>query len=228
MPATVLRRLGTGLSEEERLRAARLVGLGPALAFLGRRIVARTVASWYTGKQTADVRWIANPMGKPALQVGLRDADLQFSWSQAGTMVAVAVSVSSPVGVDAVEGASWKQLDGAMGVFCSRDEELALHRLPPARRSSALVQCWAGKEACLKAAGIGLLGDPRGVQTWEGDHPQQRVVWQDVLMPGGLCMTIQHVQLDRGVRLAVACAKPEWHLVHRTLTWRGENAHGCD
>jgi phosphopantetheinyl transferase len=224
LPVAVLWHLGTVLGDEERLRGAGFASVQAALSFLARRIVARTIASWYMGRPAGDVRWVLGTTGKPALQEGLCDKELQFSWSQAGRMVAVAVSVSSPVGVDAVEKTSWRQLAVAPGVFCSIDEASRLRSLAPSRRASALVQCWAGKEACLKAAGIGLLGDPRSVETWGNDRPRDRAVLRDTQRPPGLSMTVKHVLLDEGVHVAVACAIPELHLVRRTLAWCGEGA----
>lgn len=224
LPAAVLWRLGKELSEEERLRGSRFVSVQAALSFLARRIVARTIASWYMGRPVGDVRWVLGTTGRPALQAGLCDKELQFSWSQAGRMVAVAVSVSSPVGVDAVEKTSWRQLAVAPGVFCSTDEASRLRSLAPSRQASALVQCWAGKEACLKAAGIGLLGDPRSVETWGTEWPNDRTVLRDTQRLTELSMTVEHVSLDEGVHVAVACAVPELHLVRRTLAWCGEGA----
>ena len=72
--------------------------------------------------EVTSVIWETGPLGKPFLRTEAGDDGLEFSWSQAGTAVVIAVAQGIPVGVDACQESDGESLDGLADVFCSEDE----------------------------------------------------------------------------------------------------------
>ncbi|MFE7328135.1 4'-phosphopantetheinyl transferase family protein [Streptomyces sp. NPDC057565] len=88
------------------------------------------------------------PHGRPTL----RQRNLHFSLSHTRTTVMIALA-RTPVGID-VEAVD--RVDEALLSRLHLNEQEAIHRLPPAHRSRALLECWVRKEAYLKGHGTGL------------------------------------------------------------------------
>ena len=139
MASTSWRPASSLLTGTERNRASRFTQPSDAAAFLFRRAFTRIVLGRSGGRQPGDLvlsqecPHCGHPHhGKPRLTSS--EDDLEFSVSRSGSVVAVAVTVGSPIGFD---------------IECAGLEE-----------SGALVE-WTRKEAVLKCIGIGLALDPR-------------------------------------------------------------------
>jgi 4'-phosphopantetheinyl transferase len=185
----------------------------------------RVVASRYLGGRFGDVQWGVGPLGKPFLWTETGHNDLEFSWSQAGAVVVIAVAWRMPVGVDACHESEGEDLDGLTDVFCSEDETAALERLLRPQRFRALVRCWTAKEACLKAAGTGLRCDPRRLRTWGGDEALETVEWNEGAAElSRRRMVVAHRSTAEGIGVAVAASVPLTLTMHR-LVWNGGDSH---
>ncbi|MFJ3213486.1 4'-phosphopantetheinyl transferase family protein [Streptomyces flaveolus] len=88
------------------------------------------------------------PHGRPTLP----GKNLHFSLSHTRTTVMIALARTS-VGIDLE---SVDRVDTALLRRLHPNEQEAIHRLPPASRSRALLECWVRKEAYLKGHGTGL------------------------------------------------------------------------
>jgi 4'-phosphopantetheinyl transferase len=130
---------------------------------VARRVVLRDVLSCYLAVPATSIeidrccRHCGNPAhGKPRL-AGRESRGLEFSLSQAGDLVLVAVTTSGEVGLD-VEGtdagSDWEVV--ADHVF-TRAERARLDLVSEHRRHLAFLTAWTIKEACLKADGRGLV-----------------------------------------------------------------------
>ncbi|QGZ47191.1 4'-phosphopantetheinyl transferase superfamily protein [Streptomyces sp. QHH-9511] len=88
------------------------------------------------------------PHGRPTLP----QSNLHFSLSHTRTTVMIALAPTR-VGIDleAVD-----RVDAALLRRLHPNEQEAIHRLPSAHRSPALLDCWVRKEAYLKGYGTGL------------------------------------------------------------------------
>jgi 4'-phosphopantetheinyl transferase len=89
------------------------------------------------------------------------DTALAFSISHAGTLVAVALALDARVGLDVESLDRRLQLDPLAERIFNPTDLARFRTLPPASRHAAFFRAWTGKEAILKAQGIGLFG---GVQ----------------------------------------------------------------
>jgi len=95
------------------------------------------------------------------------DVGPAFSLSHSGSWVAVAVGLFDPVGVD-VEAIACFQ-PGLLNIVCSKAERAWILNQPS--KAEPFCQCWTRKEALLKAAGLGLVGDLRKIPSGVGSSP---------------------------------------------------------
>ena len=103
-------------------------------------------------------RFVVDAHGKPSIAAPRIAPSLSFSVANTIGLVACAVTVDGPIGVD-VEGV---KADVPMGVVkrCwSLQEREALDALTPEDRPRRFVETWVAKEAYAKARGLGLLLD---------------------------------------------------------------------
>ena len=97
---------------------------------------------------------VRNAFGKPMLA----DAGgLEFNVSHAGARGLIAVSRAGQVGVD-IEKTVPLQLAGLADLVCTPQEQASLARLPMPAQRAEFFRLWVGKEAVLKAAGVGIAG----------------------------------------------------------------------
>lgn len=98
---------------------------------------------------------VRTPFGKPVLQ---DIQGLDFNLSHAGARGLIAVSQAGQVGVDVEEKAQWA-FDGLAEYICTPEERVRLATLKPAAQHAELLRLWVGKEAALKAVGVGIAGE---------------------------------------------------------------------
>lgn len=227
-PDNVLREYLETFDVLEKTRAASFRVESAWSSFVARRAMVRAVSSRYLGVRRDAFMWETGPFGKPFLRTEAGDSSLEFSWSQAGTTVVVAVARGIPVGIDACQQGDGESLDELFDVFCSRDEASALERMPGLQRTLALVQCWTAKEACLKAVGTGLRCDPRRLRTWGNGEPLDTAEWKE----GADASSERHMAVSYrfaagGIALAVATPISLALTMHGLVWNRGDN-HGLE
>jgi 4'-phosphopantetheinyl transferase len=113
----------------------------------------RLLLSATLDRPIADVPLMRDAKGCPRL----RDDSAHTSLSHADGLVAIAVSMSGPVGVDIEPSRRAATMADIAGRICHPREAADLALLPAAAdRDLALLALWVRKEALLKAAGVGL------------------------------------------------------------------------
>ena len=95
--------------------------------------------------------------GKPAL-IASSVASLAFNVSHSGARGLIAVCQSGQVGVD-IEKLSSINVAGLMPLICTPSECSSLATLNAAAAQDAFYGLWVGKEAALKAVGVGIASD---------------------------------------------------------------------
>jgi 4'-phosphopantetheinyl transferase len=147
-----------GLSEPDRDRAHRFRFPEDRARFiLGRRLLAAMISE-HRGAPPQPLELAVTEQGRPYLA---DDPALTFSISHAGTLVAVALALGARVGLDVESLDRRLQLDPLAERIFNPADLARFRALPPAGRHAAFFRAWTGKEAILKAQGIGLFG---GVQ----------------------------------------------------------------
>lgn len=110
------------------------------------------------GRYVAVHAALAEILGGEGAGPALSGGSPWYSVTYAGDLALVAVSVSSPVGVDLEALAAGPELLGQAHRLFSSGELAALQALPAPERSRSAVALWTRKEAVLKAAGTGIRG----------------------------------------------------------------------
>jgi 4'-phosphopantetheinyl transferase len=96
--------------------------------------------------------------GKPYL-----DGAAHFNLSHSGAVVACALSLRGPVGVDVEAFERLASTDGLEARILHPHERRALDAAPPPLRRPLFERCWTRKEAVIKATGAGLAHDLRAI-----------------------------------------------------------------
>lgn len=116
----------------------------------------RGVLARYLGVAPPAVVLARGPYGKPRLAAPAGGAPLEFNLAHSGGLVALAVARHG-VGVDVEAIAPLPGLDALAARCLDAAERAAWLAAPAAGRLDAFLRLWTRKEACLKAAGTGLV-----------------------------------------------------------------------
>jgi 4'-phosphopantetheinyl transferase len=144
------------LSDAEKARAGRFHSSGDRQRFAAAHAGLRRVLSGYLSFQPELIRFTHNAHAKPGLDNDQNPGSIQFNLSHSAEMALVAISVHHPVGVDVERIKTLRDHLKLAERHFAQDEVAALKDLDPAGSTSAFIQLWAGKEAFIKARGIGL------------------------------------------------------------------------
>lgn len=122
---------------------------------LAARALLRRLLTEVVGARAAALPLAAKPGGRPYLP---DRADLSVSLSHSGDLVAAALGVGRAVGVDVQrpEPVPPELIDRC----CSPGTARVLAALPAGRRAERFAGIWTVQEACVKATGAGLAGQP--------------------------------------------------------------------
>jgi 4'-phosphopantetheinyl transferase len=147
------------LAADERTRVARFYSREHGRRYAVAHATLRRVLAWYTGAPARSFRFDVGAHGKPSLPK--RDDALQvplhFNLSHSADIALIAVSLSSPVGVDVEWWRPQVQHRAVAERFFSEGERRVLAAL---EEETAVVRgffsAWSRKEAYLKATGDGI------------------------------------------------------------------------
>jgi 4'-phosphopantetheinyl transferase len=137
-------------------------------AFVAARDLLRTLVAQWSGVSPSEVTIERTEAGAP-LVVG--HPEVGCSISHAGAVAVVALRTAGPVGID-IEPVDRQLLDvdALLPVACTGAEGAAIRALPVHERTARFLSLWTGKEAVLKALGVGLQTDPRTVAVFLPDQ----------------------------------------------------------
>ena len=113
----------------------------------------RQILGAYLSCEPGALSFQTGPYGKPLLHP-VHQSDLQFNLSHSEDKVVLAVARGLELGVDL----EWVRPVGERVAehFLSSAEQAALARLPVEWVTRGFFECWTGKEAFVKARGMGL------------------------------------------------------------------------
>ncbi len=122
--------------------------------FLVRRGVLRHILAQYLHKKPADIRFLRNSFGKPA--VIRTSGEINFSVSHSKELILLALTIQHPVGADIQYHEAGMNMQEIARRFFSGREIRQLESIRPNGREAAFYRYWTGKEAYIKALGAGL------------------------------------------------------------------------
>ena len=185
----------TILSEDERRRAARFRFPRDRRRFITCHAALRRILSRYLGLPPGEIRFTANPYGKPALEGG----GLHFNLSHAHELALIAVA-EQEVGVD-VEYLDPEREQIARSC-CTPGELAAIVSLP-----AGALAYWTCKEAYLKGLGTGFAIPPEQIQLDPPPMPTARTG-----VTGDSAWSIYPFVPALGYRAAVAARGEDWQV----------------
>jgi 4'-phosphopantetheinyl transferase len=146
------------LSPDEAARAKRFYFDKHRHAFVLGRAALRTLLAGYLGLAPAEVHFVYGPQGKPALAAAHENnaRPLRFNVSNSGNLAACAFTIGCEIGVDIEQHRPIHDFERIAERFFSPEETAELLELPVAEKTTAFFNCWARKEAYIKAMGGGL------------------------------------------------------------------------
>lgn len=185
------------LSTEEQARAARFRAARDRDRYLRAHVAMRQLLARHTGSAAQDLVYVTGPFGKPTLAGA---PACHFNLGHSEDVAVVAISDAGEVGVD-VE--VLREVPDASALAelhftpAERDE-FALAAAGQGHR--AFLRGWTRKEACLKAAGLGLTLAPSSFEA--GLSPGQC----QVVLPRPGC-ALRLVSFEQGERVIGAVAQ---------------------
>lgn len=144
------------LADDEIARANRFRFEKNRRHFIVARGVLRDILSRYVQRTPHELKFEANPYGKPLLLIPANGRKLSFNLSHSGNYALYAVMYDRQIGVDIEQIRSDFGGNEIARRFFSRKEVEALQTLPEEVQKEAFFACWTRKEAFIKAKGKGL------------------------------------------------------------------------
>jgi 4'-phosphopantetheinyl transferase len=147
------------LSPDEASRAARFLRNADRERFTISRGRMRQVLAQYLAADPRDIQFAYENQGKPFLKKTAAHAPLHFNLSHSHQLGLLAVSSTSPVGIDIEHAKDTLDAPGLAKRFFSDAESAIIAGAPDAdalRRR--FYTCWTRKEAFVKALGSGIAG----------------------------------------------------------------------
>jgi 4'-phosphopantetheinyl transferase len=171
------------------------------------RVLVRSVLSHYTGDDLRTWTFARNAYGKPSIATPAR-LPIEFNLSHTRGLVCCAVTMGSPVGVDAEELADLPDRFDLAKRFFAPAEVALLERFPATERRHVFIRIWTLKEAFIKALGMGLSLPLDGFAfSLSPDRPPV-VSFADVHDLGPNHWQFAEVQLAGNYQIALAVAAP--------------------
>jgi len=144
------------LSPEEQSRASKFFFEKDRLQFILTHWALRHILASILEVTPADLQFDQNPYGKPELHKPVTNGPIQFSLSHSGDVAIVTVSRGIEVGVDVEQiNVEFNHEDITRQYFTSRESGY-LQSISAGDRREIFYRIWTGKEAFIKAKGLGL------------------------------------------------------------------------
>jgi 4'-phosphopantetheinyl transferase len=152
--------LEAALSRDERARAARFRFERDRRRFVVCRSRLRAILARYVGVSPGEIGFVYGEHGKPALAPPWDQTQIEFNLSHTQELAVVAVSREKPLGIDVERVRPVRGTQKIVARYFSPREQGLLDRLGSADLLTGFHTVWTRKEACLKAAGMGLSFPP--------------------------------------------------------------------
>lgn len=212
---------GTGLdplavlSPEERRRAAEFQLAAPRQRFVTARAALRVLLGRYLDAAPCDVSISVDAYNKPRLASRTGAPELKFNIAHSGELALVALSNVHEIGVDVERLRRVRHAEHIARRHFHQAEAAAITAATEAARDEVFLRYWTGKEAVLKAIGIGMAAS---LSAFEVPHAMDQVsdfidlsalgppthgpCWLQWLNPGGDYLA---AVATVGARLEVRC-----------------------
>jgi 4'-phosphopantetheinyl transferase len=146
------------LDAGERQRASRYLHDWDRNLFIRTHAALRIILSRAVRAGAADLEFVVNEWGKPALAPPHDRTDLEFSVSHSGEIGLIALARAQRIGVDLEQVRPVENMDGIARRMFGADVAAQLAEVCGEFRLRAFFGLWTAGEALAKATGLGLAG----------------------------------------------------------------------
>ncbi|MFO0958343.1 MAG: 4'-phosphopantetheinyl transferase superfamily protein [Isosphaeraceae bacterium] len=153
-------RLRPLLDAREKARADRFHRDRDRRRYTVARGMLRTILGETLGIRPTDVAFRYGPQGKPSIEGN----PFHFNLAHSNERAVLAIAKHGPIGIDLEYWHGLRDFDGIVGRFFTEGERQVYGTLPESLRQEAFFRGWTGKEAYLKATGLGLAGPLESVE----------------------------------------------------------------
>jgi 4'-phosphopantetheinyl transferase len=140
------------LSPDEQARADRFHQSVHQERFIIARGMLRQIIGQYLKQPPSSLIFSYGDHGKPMI------ANLEFNLSHTSNLALLAISIDRPVGIDLEQIRPMENLTKLAARFFTAEEHQTIMAADAAKRTELFFRTWTGKEAYLKAIGVGLGG----------------------------------------------------------------------
>ena len=166
------------ISPEELAKAGQFRFARHKKRFIAGRGILRTILGKYLGMKPEQIDFEYNIYGKPSICGKLRD-EIRFNLSHSKGLIVYAFSRGREIGID-IEFIESFLIDERTAAQClTRQETEVLFMLDDNFRAQYFFNCWARKEAYLKACGKGLAFPANQIETLFSQEPSRMSVEKD-------------------------------------------------
>lgn len=142
------------LSDDEWLRARRFAFERDRRRYLAAHAALRQLLSQHTDVPGALLTFAHGKFGKPSLEG--QAGSMRFNLTHSGPVALIAFHPLAEIGVDVEQIRPLPDAIMLAEAHFSQEERESLARLHDEERDRGFLRCWTRKEACIKAAGLGL------------------------------------------------------------------------
>jgi 4'-phosphopantetheinyl transferase len=205
----LLGELGSTLSADEIARAKRFYFQHDRRRFVSRRGILRAILAKYLETKPSALRFVSNEFGKPRVEDSQEACNVSFNLSHSGELVLIAVAIDRDVGVDVEFIDNSVPYEEIASRFFSVNEIAALGALPQSLRPARFFNCWARKEAYIKARGRGLSIPLDSFDVWpiKGETATSVSIEKSTDTSN---WKIENLKIDSRYAAAVAAAGQDW------------------
>jgi len=169
-PSRRVNELASCLNASERSRSERFYFDHLKRRFIVRHAFLRHILARYLSLSALDLQFDQNAYGKPMLSAGYNDADLRFNLSSSGDWGVLACMYGCDLGIDVEEQRFMGERDQLVRNFFSAQEIMQWEKLSDYQKDEAFFIGWTGKEAYIKALGVGLSLDLKSFSVSFDEH----------------------------------------------------------
>jgi 4'-phosphopantetheinyl transferase len=173
----------------------------------------RQVLASLLGSPAAALRFVRGEHGKPRLAGDAAHAGLAFNLSHSGPWALLGWSWHADIGVD-IE--LWRTVSDEAALvrrFFSVAENAAYDALPAARRQRGFFDCWARKEAYIKAVGQGLALPLDSFDVSFADDEPARLLRCSAVLQDARCWALAAVDVGPEASAAVVLEGDACHIL---------------
>lgn len=192
------------LSPDESARAERFHFDRDRSRFIAGRGILREILSSYLEMSPSQLRFVYSLRGKPGLANCPAFPELYFNVTHSNDLILIGVTQACTMGLDVEERRSLNDADDIAAHFFSAREAAAFKALPKEGRELAFFKLWTRKEACLKAAGLGLQEVMDGFEVSFLEGEPAKVLAASDNLPKAASWTLEELYPAQGFVAAVA------------------------